>query len=181
MNPETRKRPRKLRIAFVAFVSFLHFALLQHLALDLFDEERLVGTGEAQVGGWDTMVLDVGRHVLVVGVGTSQRRVIRVRKRVVPVKLLFARIGCPAILSCSGEIGIIRRDMGTRDLVAIAFDDSQLEIEVLLHAEDNVLFEDKHPFYSPEECARRDVDQRRTAYARVTFGQGVDERLVHLW
>ena len=64
----------------MAFVSFLRFALLQHLALDLFDKERLVGTSEAQVGGWDAMMFDVGRHVLVVGIGTSQRRVIRVRE-----------------------------------------------------------------------------------------------------
>ncbi len=127
------------------------------------------------------MMFDVGRHVLVVGVGTSQRRVIRVREGIVPMKLLLTGVSCPAELSCGREIGTIRRYMGTRDLVAIAFDDSQLEIEVLLHAEDNVLFEDKHPFYSPEERARRDVDQYRTAYAGVTFGQGVDERLVSLW
>ena len=158
-----------------------HFVLLQHLALDLFDEEWQVGAGEAQAGGWYAMMFDVGRHVLVVGVGTSQRRVIRVREGIVPMKLLLTGVSCLAVLSCSGEIGTIRRHMGTRDLVAIAFDDSQLKIEVLLHAEDNVLFEDKHPFYSPEERARRDADQYRTAYAGVTFGQGIDERLVSLW
>ena len=56
-----------MRNAFVAFVSFLRFALLQHLALDFFDEKRQVGTSKAQVGGWDAMMLDVRRHMLVVG------------------------------------------------------------------------------------------------------------------
>jgi hypothetical protein len=55
----------------VAFVLFLRFALLQHLALDFFDEERQVGAGEAQVGGREAMVLDVRRNVLVVGMSTG--------------------------------------------------------------------------------------------------------------
>ena len=80
LNRQARKRPRRERNAFVAFVSFLRSVLLQHLALDFFDEERLVGTGEAQVGGWDAMMFDVGRNVLVMGMGASQRRVIRVRE-----------------------------------------------------------------------------------------------------
>jgi hypothetical protein len=116
--------------------------------------------------------------MLVVRIGAGQRRVVRVGKGIVLIKLLFMRIRRPTILSCIREIGLIRRDMGTRDLVAIAFDYSQLEIEVLLYTEDDGLSKDKHPFHPSEECARGNVDQHRTAYARVVFGQGVDERLV---
>ena len=60
-------------------------ALLQHLLLDFFDEEGQVGAGEAQVGGGDAMVLNVGRHVLMVGMSGGKGQVIGVRLRVVSV------------------------------------------------------------------------------------------------
>jgi|GEM_PF-4866718 len=37
----------------------LRFRLWQHLALDFFDEERQIGTGETQVGRRDTVMFDV--------------------------------------------------------------------------------------------------------------------------
>jgi hypothetical protein len=49
--------------------------------INFFDEKRQVGAGEAQVGGRDAMVLDVGRDVLMVRICAGQRRVIRVRLR----------------------------------------------------------------------------------------------------
>jgi len=39
---------------------------VKQFALDFGDKHRPVGTGEAQVRGWDAMVFDVGRDMLVV-------------------------------------------------------------------------------------------------------------------
>ena len=50
----------------------LHFWMLQYLTLDLFDQKGQVGAGEAQVGGWNAMVLDVRRDVLVVRMSHGQ-------------------------------------------------------------------------------------------------------------
>jgi len=99
------------------------------------------------------MMLDVWQHVLMVGIRAGQRWVIWMREGVVPVELLFAGIGRSAVLGSSGEVGSIRWNVSARDLVAVAFDDAQLKVEVFLHAEGNATIEDDHPFYSPEERA----------------------------
>ena len=90
MNRERLERPRKARNAFVAFFSFGPFALLQHLALDFFDEKRQVGAGEAQIGGRDAMVLDVWRYMLVVGEAACQAGIVGVFPGIIPVELLLA-------------------------------------------------------------------------------------------
>ena len=60
-------------------------------ALNLFDQQGQIGAIEAQPGGWDTMMFDVRRHMLVVGSGAGQSRIVGVWLRVIPVELLAAQ------------------------------------------------------------------------------------------
>jgi len=70
------RKATKVAKCFRGLCLFLRFALLQHLALDFFDEEGQVGAGETQVGGGDAIVLNVGRNVFMVGIRAGQRWII---------------------------------------------------------------------------------------------------------
>ncbi|MEM4217165.1 MAG: hypothetical protein QXZ09_04015 [Candidatus Methanomethylicaceae archaeon] len=61
-------------------------SLFEHLALDLFDQEGQVGAGKAQIRSWNAVVLNVGRHVLVMGMRAGQGEVVRMRGGIIPIE-----------------------------------------------------------------------------------------------
>jgi hypothetical protein len=123
------------------------------------------------------MVLDIGGNMLVVRVGAGKRRVIRMRKRIVPVELLLVGIGRPAIL---GSIRDVLWGPGARNLVAVALDHPQLKVQMLLYTEGNPAFEKEHPLHAPKKRTRGDVDQRRSLDRRVTLTYAVKVHFVGL-
>jgi len=104
------------------------------------------------------MVFDVRGDMLVVWISDGKRRVIWVGERIVPVEFVLMRIARLAILGRRGEIGIIRRCIGLRNLIAVALNDSQLEIEVLVYAEDNTLVKKKAALNPAKERTGWNVD-----------------------
>ena len=75
---------------------------------------------------------------------------------------------------------VLKRGMGAGYFVAVAFDDPQTKVEVLLRTKDDIPLENEHPFYPPKYVPGWDVDQRRALYAWAATRQGVYEFLIGL-
>ena len=57
-------------------------SLRQNVSYYLLDQEGQIGAGETQVRRGDAMVFDIRGHMLVMGVGTGERRIVRMREGV---------------------------------------------------------------------------------------------------
>jgi hypothetical protein len=155
-KPLNTRKATKVRNAFVAFVLFLRFTLLQHLALDFFDEERQVGAGEAQVWGWDAMMLDVRRNVLIVREASRQAGIVGVFPGIIPVELSlalpdFIRIGCDPLAG---------------------------EIKTFIHAQHNTLVELNPAFHNSNCCTAGVNAYRMASHNRCCIQKNINDLAV---
>ena len=90
-------------------------------------------------------------NMLVVRVSACQRWVVRMRKGVVPVKYLLVGIRGPAVFVCCRRALPFKRVAWARDLVAVALDNIQFEIQELLDAENDIICEKDAPLYAAEQ------------------------------
>jgi hypothetical protein len=104
-----------------------------------------------------------------------------VREGIVPVQLIFAWIARLAVFGSGWKIGEVRRGVGAGHFVAIALDNPQLKVEMLLHTQDDILIENEHTLCPTKQIAGRDIDQCGAAYDWEALGQAIDERLICLW
>ena len=87
----------------------------------------------------------------------SQCGIIRVWERVVPIELVLMGIARLAVFGGIGKIWAIWRHMGTRNLIAIAFDNPKLKVNYFLHTESDILAKKENPLGSPKEHTRWNI------------------------
>ena len=132
--------------------------LIKQRRLDLMDQKREVGSRKTQIGGRDAVMPDVRRDMFMMGISAGQRRIVRVRLRVVPVQLFAA----------------------TPDLVAIAFDDQRAGIPGQAFVRHQAMSAGEGQFTAElgQQPATSNHDQRRAQDARKLLGQAVDKGFI---
>ena len=88
-------------------------------SLNLSNQKRQIGAGEGKFRREDAVVFDIRGNMLVVRVGGGQRRVLRVRERVIPIQFLFVMVCGHAVFDSRQLDELRERQLAAGDFVTI--------------------------------------------------------------